>query len=165
MTSQPNMYVRIAAAVIAEAAGIDTRIRKGLGSQDALDRQIESWARVFHGQPIWPLEALEAVAEHYRNGDAFPIMPGNILEACKRQPVWSSPEHASWFLDRWAQHPWSTAIEEHTGMVLPELDPGSAGAGEKAELVARRQVAINARRQELVDAILRRRYQPRALEA
>jgi len=165
MTTQPNMYVRIAAAVIAEAAGIDTRIRKGLANQEALDRQIESWARVFQGQPIWPREALEAVAEHYRNGDAFPIMPGNILEYCKRQPVWSSPEHAAAWLDWAAENPWTPALEMYVGRPVPGMQPDSYDLADKARLVERNRAFVAEHRQALVEAILGTRAAPLALES
>lgn len=154
-----NVYVRIAGAVIDEAAMIDLRIRKDLTSPDKLQRQIAAWARVFEKSSdgrgaVWPKEAMDAVSAHYEKENAFPIMPGDIVAYCKRQPLTSSREHVSWWLDVWAQHPWSVAIEEAVGRPIPQLEPDSYDSADLPRLIEQRRAFINEQRNFFVDEIL-----------
>ncbi|OOL32609.1 hypothetical protein GQ85_06400 [Rhodococcus rhodochrous] len=152
-----NVYVRIAGTVLNEAAAIDHRIRKNITTTKQLQDQIAAWGRVFEKNgKVWPLEALDAVAEHYAKPDAFPIMPGDVIAYCNRQPVTSSPEHVSWFLDVWAQHPWSTAIEQLVGRDVPELSADSYEVADKQRLVELRRQYISEHRSELIGEAVER---------
>lgn len=145
--------VDIATKVLIKARMIDYRMR--LGSTDEENAaQIAAWAEVFDGEPVWPREALDAVAAHYKKSNAFQIMPGDVLEFCKRQPVTSSPEHVSWFLDRWAQHPWSTAIEELVGKPIPGLEPDSNDVRDKPRLIEQRRAFIDKHRGYFIEQIM-----------
>ncbi|MFC9769328.1 hypothetical protein, partial [Rhodococcus jostii] len=85
----------IAQIVLAKAKAIDPRMPQP-------DRVVlAAWADVFEGQKVWAREALDAVSEHYRAEDAPRLMPGHVLAYCRRQPPWSSHEHAQQFLAHW----------------------------------------------------------------
>lgn len=124
------------------------------------EEAITAWGHIFDGQPIWPDEALEAVYAHYRQEVAYPIKPGEILAYCKKQPVWSSREHASWALDMWARYPYSTSIADHTGIQPPEFEvPEHIPDGEVRDwLVQQTRAWVDANRAELIDAIIRRKH-------
>lgn len=111
--------IRIAAAVIAKAQIMDHRMRQGNDTTD-LDAQILAWAECFEGQPVWPHEALDAVAAHYRKPNPFPIMPGDVLTYCATQPPHSSLEHVQDFIDEWRRFPASTILSELSGVPLPD---------------------------------------------
>lgn len=145
--------VAIATKVIAKARVIDYKMRMNSTAEDDA-AQIAAWAEVFDGEPVWPSEALEAVAAHYRKPNAYPLMPSDVIEYCKRQPVTSSPEHVSWFLDVWAQHPWSQAIEELVGKPIPGLVPDSDDVADKPRLIAQRREFIDKHRGYFVDQIM-----------
>ncbi len=143
----------IATQVLSKARIVDPRMRLGTTDTES-DAQIMAWAEIFDGEPVWPREALDAVAAHYRKGNAFPIMPGDVLAYCKTQPLTSSREHVSWWLDKWAQHPWSTVIEERIGRPIPGLEPDSSDVSDEARLIRQRQAYIDKYRDYFIDQIL-----------
>ncbi|MGX4711103.1 hypothetical protein [Rhodococcus ruber] len=158
-----NIYFEIARRVVAEAGMIDHRIRRDLNEGGKINAQVGAWARVFDGQPVWPREALDAVHEHYRKPNPFQIMPGDIIEYCKKQPVWSSPEHAAWSLDRWADLPHSPSIAQWTGREWPELDASYYGISDPDALRAHHRALVSERREELISAIMTAKAKPLAL--
>lgn len=145
--------IAIAGSVLKEARHFD---RNTPVDKDA----VIAWGRIFEGQQIWPNEALDAVRNHFRQEVTYPLKPGDVLAYCKRQPVWSSPEHASWALDMWAQYPYSTAIVDYTGIQPPEFQaPERIPDSEiRAWLVERLAEWGNANRDELINAIIRRKH-------
>ena len=151
MPSQTS--IAIATRVLSAAKMVDYRMRLNSTLEDD-QAQIATWAEMFDGEPVWPSEAMGAVKAHYAKSNAFPLMPGDVIEHCKRQPVTSSPEHVSWFLDRWAQHPWSTAIEELVGKPIPGLEPDSNDVRDKPRLIEQRRVFIDKHRAYFVDQIM-----------
>lgn len=148
--------ITIAGEVLELASQLD---RKIAAAADAA--MIKAWAQCFQVQGVWPTEAREAVFHHYAQPNAFSLMPGDVIAYCARQPVHSSPEHASDFLDAWARHPYSDAIEAHTGIRPPFIAvPDSVDAAEERRLrvdVIERWVCEN--RAQLVDAVMVRRHQ------
>ncbi|WP_016691457.1 hypothetical protein [Rhodococcus rhodochrous] len=145
-----DMYTRIAAAVVTEAGMIDYRIRRDLDGPDKINGQIEAWARVFRDQPVWPHEAQQAVLAHYRKPNPFQIMPGDVIEYCRQQPITSSPEHVAWFYEMQSAHPWSRAIQELLGREIPELDPMNYDNRDEAFLVQARKEFLAANGKALV---------------
>lgn len=143
----------IATQVLSKARIVDPRMRLGTTDTES-DAQIMAWAEIFDGEPVWPKEALDAVSAHYKKSNAFPIMPGDVLTYCKTQPLTSSREHVSWWLDKWAQHPWSTAIEEKVGRPIPQLEPDSSDAADKPRLIEQRRAFIDKHRDYFIDQIL-----------
>ncbi|UZF43189.1 hypothetical protein [Rhodococcus rhodochrous] len=150
-----NSYEQIAAVVITEASNIDPRFGKQIPNEKQLHGRVRSWAKVFERNgAVWPQEALDAVYAHYERADAFPIMPGDVIEYCAKQPVASSREHVSWWLDRWAQHPWSTAIEEKVGRPIPQLEPDSNDTADAPRLIEKRRAFIDEQRDFFIDQII-----------
>lgn len=156
--------IDIATKVLAKARIMDYRMRLG-STEDESAAQIMAWAECFDGQPIWPQEALDAVAQHYRNKNAFPLMPGDVLDHCRRQPVWSSAEHVSAWLDWAVEHPWTPALEEYVGRPVLPMRPDSYSIDDKPRLVEQRRAFVAQHRQALIEAILGTRATPKALEA
>lgn len=146
---------KVAMNVLTEARALDPR------SMQFDTTTVGAWARCLAGQPVWPDEALEAVHDHYRQEVAYPLKPGDVIAYCKTQPVWSSPEHASYFLDQWAQHPYATVIEEYSGIQLPEFEvPADIPHQDvRGWLVERLTAWIDDNRDRLVAAIVARRYE------
>jgi hypothetical protein len=142
----PN-EIDIAKAVLAKAKAIDPRMPQP-------DRVVlAAWADVFRGQSVWLTEALDGVSEHYRAENPNRLMPGDVIGYCKRQPVWSSRDHAIAFLDIWSRHPYSPVIEDFTGIRPPEIDDRGAYRD-----------WVEAHRERLVDALIARRHEPLAIE-
>jgi len=143
------MSIEIARNVLMKARMIDPRIQIG-STEDEVAARIAAWADVFDGQPVWPTEALEAVAEHYRKRNAFPIMPGDVLAYCAEQPATSSPEHVLWIFEKHVQHPWSTTIQELVGREIPELNPETYETWDKQFLIEKRREWLTANGSALV---------------
>lgn len=132
------MSIEIATKVIAKAKIVDTRFRVG-ATDEAQAAQIMGWAEIFDGQPVWLTEALDAVLDHYRKRNAFPIMPGDVIAYCEQQPATSSPEHVAWIINLHIKHPWSSRIQELVGREIPELDPMSYDNRDKEFLIGKRR--------------------------
>lgn len=112
-------YVDIARSTLKLAADFDVRMHPG--NQEVQNDRRQSWALLFNGH-VWPAEAEAAVIEHYRNPRAFPLMPGDVIDYCAKQPVWSSPEHArDWILRVGVRNPYSGAIEAYSGIQEPAI--------------------------------------------
>lgn len=148
-------YDKIAMAVIVAASEVDSTFEKHVDSDAKLRAKINGWGQVFRmAKAVWPREALEAVYVHYGEAGAFPIKPGDVVAYCKSRPVTSSREHISWWLDRWAQHPWSDAIQEAVGRPIPQLEPDSSDVADKPRLIEQRRAFINEQRDFFIDQIL-----------
>jgi hypothetical protein len=143
----------IAGRVLKEARYLDNRILID-------DDSIAAWGRCFNGQKVFPTEALDAVHTHYRQPNAFPIKPGDIIAHCETQPVWSSVEHVQHFLDDCPRYPYSTAIEDYAGVRPPESDiPDTVPHDQRRQYRADELAEwINTYRDELVTAILNRKH-------
>lgn len=148
----------LAGEVLDLASRLDVRIREAAIS--ALDAMVAAWAQCFDGQNVWLSEARDAVIFHYSKSNAFPIMPGDVIAFCARCPVYSSREHASDFLTFWAAHPYSDAIEAHTGVRPPQFNvpEGMSFTDERQFLAERLARWVGDNRRELVDAVMERRY-------
>lgn len=147
--------IKIAGRVLEEISLLDTRIR-------VTEDVILAWARVFEGQEVFFEEAMRAVHGHYRKPNAFSIQPGDVIGYCTSCPPWSSAEHASAFLDLWAQYPYSVVIEDYTGVRIPRRDvPDEVPPHQHREwLVERTTEWVNENRAELIAALLERRHKP-----
>lgn len=143
----------IATQVLVKARIVDTRMRLGTTETES-DAQIMAWAEIFDGEPVWPKEALDAVAAHYKKSNAFPIMPGDVVDYCKRQPVTSSREHIEWVIDLHVNHPWSQTIQTLVGRPIPQLEPDTDDVDDKPRLVEKRRAFINEYRGYIVDQIM-----------
>ncbi|PBC38548.1 hypothetical protein CJ179_38800 [Rhodococcus sp. ACS1] len=99
-----------AAKVLALAAVLDGRI------PEYDPARVEAWADCFQGKELWPREAMQAVRDHYSKPNAFQIQPGDVIHAVKAMPVTSSPERFADFLARWSMYPYSTVIQDMTGI-------------------------------------------------
>ncbi|MGX7727571.1 hypothetical protein [Rhodococcus sp. 5G237] len=153
------MSIEIATKVLMKARFLDKRIENSDGA-------ILAWAECFQNENVWPLEASQAVAEHYKKENPFPIMPGDVIAYCKKQPVWSSNQHAWDFLQKWAEYPYATVIQEYTGIPWPEIDPpeGMTLQEERAWLKETRRKWVYENKGVLVGAILSQRHRPREIE-
>lgn len=154
------MSIEIATKVLAKAGAHGHH-----GS--ATKETVLAWADCFKGQKVWLTEALRAVDEHYRKS-RFPIMPADVIAYCEQQPVWSSNEHAWWFLEKMSEYPYSPAIAQHTGIEFPAIEPPADQTleEERAWLKETRRKWVHENRQVLIGAILSNRFdRPRELEA
>lgn len=154
-------HLDIAGMVLAKAALLDHRI-------DPTKDAIRAWAECFDlAADIWPRESLDAVCAHYSQRNPFQIMPGDVIDYCRRQPAWSSREHAVDFLDKWANHPYATVIEAYTGIAPPEIDvPDGLGfREEKAFRAEHLRAWMREHLDELADALLARRHRSGEIES
>lgn len=149
------MSIQIATKVLAKAALLDHRI-------NPTTETVRAWAECFEGQKVWTIEALDSVRAHYSKQNPFPIMPGDVIAYCEKQPVWSSNEHAWWFLEKMSNYPYSDAIASYTGIRFPEIDPpaGQTLEQERAWLKETRRKWVHENRQTLIGAILSNRHNP-----
>lgn len=145
--------LKVATDVLAEAKRLDSRLEVDKAT-------IAAWARCFEGAQVFPTEAVDAVHAHYRQKHSFPLMPGDVVSYCEAQPVWSSTEHASGFLDFWTRYPYSAAIEDYSGMRPPSPDvPDSVPPTEVRQwLIDRITEWVDENRVALVGAIMERRH-------
>jgi len=145
----------IAGAVLAKARLIDQRIT-------ATAETIQAWAECFGNAELWPTEALAAVAEHYSRANPYPLMPGDVIEYCRAQPVWSSADHAAQFLEKWSDYPFSEAIAAWSGITPPieTLPTDMTAADERAFHATHLRKWVAKNRDVLIGAILSRRYVP-----
>ncbi len=153
-------YTEVARSVLKMAAACDTRMVPT--NQQLQDDRRTTWATLFTGQ-VWPTEAEAAVLDHYSQPRAFSITPGDVVAYCQSQPVWSSAEHVHDWLSRvGVQNPYSGIIEAYSGISEPILRiPAHVGReGEKAYLIEELSRWVANNRDELVAAILERRYVP-----
>lgn len=100
----------IAKAVLAKASAYDQRM------PDPDVTVLEAWTEAFSGGGVWMAEALDAVAEHYRQPRPPRIMPGDVIAAIAKMPVTSSRERLASEIGFWAQYPYSRRIQELTGL-------------------------------------------------
>lgn len=153
-------YEVVARSVLRLAASLDQRLYPvGQGFQD---ERRKAWASLFVGR-VWPSEAEQAVVDHYRVAGAFPILPGDVVAFCDRQPVWSSVEHAKdWVMRVGVQNPYSGVIGLYSGVHEPVVEiPVEVGReGEKAFLVAGLSEWAAPRLDMLAEEIVRRRFVP-----
>jgi hypothetical protein len=147
--------IKIAGRVLEEISLLDARIH-------VAEPVVLAWAHTFEGQEVYPEEAVAAVYRHYQKPNPFPMMPGDVIGYCATCPVWSSREHASAFLDFWAQHPYSDTIEAHTGMQPPAITtPDSVDLAEERRVRTEAiQRWINENREQLVTAVMTRKHRP-----
>ncbi|OZD05118.1 hypothetical protein CH275_12165 [Rhodococcus sp. 06-235-1A] len=146
--------IDIAADVLAKAALLDYRMPR----RD--DGVTAAWAEIFVDEPIWIKEALEAVAIHYKKPDPTRLMPGTVLAIVAAIPI--GPDSSDERVDSWllgcAQHPYSFAIEEHTGVKTPRWDDTPAGfdtAAAKAWATNGNIVWVREHRDELAQGLRR----------
>lgn len=148
-------YREIAKSVIKLAHDFDHRL------PIPTSERIDSWAKLFEGH-VWPKEAVDAVLAHYRNPNAFPILPGDVVGYCKQQPVWSSPEHArEWVLYTAEHHPWSDAIWAYSDIEPAEItvpEGVTKSKGTRAYVSQRMVAWATENIESLTDAILARQY-------
>lgn len=145
----------IAGEVLTRAYDIDPRIR-------FTKETVKAWATCFEGVKVFPEEALAAVHHHYNQPNAFVILPGDVIGYCAMCPPYSSAEHATFFLDYWVTYPHSDAIEDQSGIKPPEfpLPAYVTGDSERQYLIEQLTHWVDANRDELVAAILARRFNP-----
>lgn len=105
-------YEAVARKVLALAAVLDHRIP----DPDAAGLRVRAWADCFRGADVFETEALEAVRRHYSRPNPFPIAPGDVIATIKTMPVTSSRERTMAFIARWADYPYSGAIQKLTGL-------------------------------------------------
>ena len=150
-----NAHLTIALDVLELAQSLDRRI-------DATEPIARAWAECFAGQKVWPQEARDAVITHYRKPGAWPIMPGDILAHCAIQPVYSSRDHAKYFLAYWTTEPYSDAIEAHTGIRPPMVEaPEDLRGDERKKYLGEKLTDwVLENHEQLVDAIMERRWNP-----
>ncbi len=160
-------YYDIAKSVLRTAASLDHRIDSWFAGFDNGTQKlhISTWARVFENK-TWPQEAVEAVFDHYSKPNAFRIMPGDIVDYCARQPIWSSPDHVISTFRRYAvEQPFSLAFEHYSG-VRPPQEVYDVGAADRA--AASRMVSewLESNLDEIVASVIKRQTaSPRELGA
>lgn len=153
-------YRDIAGTVLKLAANFDPRLEPT--NQAAHDARKEAWATLFDGL-VWPTEAEAAVVAHYRDPRAFPLLPGDVVDYCQKQPVWSSPEHArDWILRVGVRNPYSGAIEAYSGITEPVIDiPESLPRTQhKTYLIEKLTEWAAPRLDELAEAIVAKQFRP-----
>jgi hypothetical protein len=153
-------YVEIARSVLRIAATCDPRMEPSC--QEMHNARRESWATLFAGH-VWPAEAEQAVYDHYRDPRAFPLMPGDVVDYCAKQPVWSSTEHATdWILRVGVRNPYSGAIEAYSGIQEPVIDiPESVPRCQhKTYLIEQLTAWASTRLDELTAAIVAKQFKP-----
>ena len=128
----------VAVEILKLVSGFDARIRS-LSTEDKR-MMTEAWTLAFDGK-VWPEEGRRAVVEHYSKSNAFPIMPGDVITYCAKQPPWSSEDHARAFLLEKCNEPYSPVITDFTGICtpvfkVPEGDQRSRKAWEAEKLHA-----------------------------
>lgn len=150
----PNM-IKIAGRVLEEVSLLDTRIRVS-------EPVVLAWSRCFEGQDVFLEEAMDAVHRHYQKNNPYPIMPGDVISHCASCPPWSSAQHASAFLDTWAQYPYSTTIADYTGMQAAPLTAPDGLSSDEARkwLIARIAKWVNENRDALIAALIERKHKP-----
>lgn len=117
-------YEAVARKVLALAAVLDPRIP----DPDAAGLRVQAWADCFRGaRDVFEAEALEAVRRHYSKPNPFPIAPGDVIATIKTMPIGSSRERTMAFIARWADYPYSPAIEQLTGMRFTPTYPTPEG--------------------------------------
>lgn len=151
----PN-YRDIAKNVLKLAAELDARM------STPTTGRVNAWTTILTGQ-VWPTEAESAVIAHYRDPNAFPLMPGDVIDYCNRQPVWSSEEHArDWIMRIAVQIPYSGAIEAYSGVREPiiEIPAEIARERHRAYLIAKLTEWATPRLDELATAIVAKKFVP-----
>lgn len=151
-----NDYREIAKTVLQRAQAHDPRMMVSL---DAARLRADAWGTVFANK-VWPDEAVAAVDAHYSTAGAFPILAGDVVAYCQKQPVWSSEGHVADFLRRAPDYPYSGAIGLYAGIEEPVIDiPAGTPRHREREVLTfgiREWVAKN--RDDLTDRIIRTRY-------
>lgn len=110
----------VAVRVLRVAAGMDYRML----NRD-LSQMADAWALAFDGK-VWPDEGVAAVVAHYSKPNSFPIMPGDVVDYCARQPVWSSEDHVRDWLCTLEYYPNNVLIHHYSGYRQP-ADPAKYG--------------------------------------
>lgn len=153
-------YRELAKKVLKLAGALDARMAMPASRDDQIDR-VDAWGSALKGR-VWPSEAEDAVIEHYRERRSI-LLPGDVVDYCKRQPVWSSVEHArDWIYRIGLQEPYSGAIEAYSGMQEPRIEIPAEIAREahKDWLVMKLTEWAVPRIDELAAAIVARKYVP-----
>lgn len=153
-------YVEIARTTLKLAANFDQRMRPI--NQEMQNERRAAWALLFTGH-VWPTEAEAAVIDHYRNPRAFALMPGDVIDYCAKQPVWSSQEHATdWILRVGVRNPYSGAIEAYSGITEPVIAiPDSVPRCQhKTHLIQALTDWATPRLDELAAAIVAKQFRP-----
>lgn len=109
----------MAKAVLKRASMYDESIAQPTALA-SLEDKIDAWAGILTGK-AWPSEAVDAVDAFY-GGKTWgkSLMPGDVIEYCRRLPFWSSPEHATFRIEQWLRWPNCHQIEDHCGIEVPE---------------------------------------------
>lgn len=102
--------IEAASSAYAMAAAIDPQM------PEATKMRIQAWAQLFEPEDIAAADAVKAVQKYYSEANRFPIKPGDIIAGVKEMPITSSPTRIAAFIARWSEHPYSTAIQQMTGM-------------------------------------------------
>jgi len=154
------MTLEIATQVLMAASALDHRVEPSTET-------IAMWAKCFEGKRVWPREAINAVADHYSKPNPFPPMPGDIIEFCRKQPVWSSREHLRFHLEYCAEDPLGGGIERATGIIPPphQYPLDMRWSEEKALRTERLKKWIAENEDTLYGAALSRKTPPPALES
>lgn len=104
-------YETITRDILSFAVALDPRIRPA-----SWEATIAAWEMVFkQAGDVLPDEARQAVVMHYEKGNAFPIMPGDIVSNIRKLPLNSSRGRVSNFIERWAERPYARVLEVVTG--------------------------------------------------
>lgn len=154
-------YRAIAKNVLKLASDLDSRMVLP-PSESALKSKIDTWTLILTGK-TWPTEAEAAVIKHYGDPRAFPLLPGDVVDYCQHEPVWSSLEHArDWILRVGVQNPYSGAIEAYSGIQEPVIDiPASVPrTRHKAYLIEQLHAWASPRLDELANAIVEKQFRP-----
>lgn len=153
-------YRDLAKNVLKLAGALDARMAMPTSRDDQIAR-VDAWASALKGR-AWPSEAEDAVIEHYRERHTI-LLPGDIVAYCKKQPVWSSVEHArNWIFNVGLREPYSGAIEAYSGISEPkiEIPAGVARDAHKDYLAGKLTEWAVPRIDELAAAIVARKYVP-----
>lgn len=115
---QTSDAITIAEAVLYKASEIDYRLKLP-DTAEAIDRKVQAWASVFNssgengaGTVVWLFEALAAVDSHYSKSNAFPIMPGDVVDKATKPIFTSSRERmTAWLLEWMTKYPLSNFVQ------------------------------------------------------
>lgn len=98
----------IAASVLTKIAIIDPRFKV---DDDKLDLTIQAWAEILDVPHMWKLEALQAVANHYKKSE-FIITPAAVVKGVQDLPFTSSRERiTAWLIEWMTKYPLSNFVQ------------------------------------------------------
>lgn len=103
----------IASSVLTKISILDSRFKV---DDSKLDVTIQAWAEVLDVPHMWKLEALQAVADHYRVSE-YVITPAAIVRSVNSMPYTSSRERMTgWVIDWMTRNPFANFVQTATGL-------------------------------------------------